>query len=67
MIPRGIRNNNPLNIRRSKDQWQGMKKTQSDRIRSDLSKSEKYSAKSDDFLRFLLYLCPVIDDFAALR
>ena len=23
MIPRGIRNNNPLNIRRSKDQWQG--------------------------------------------
>ena len=30
MIPRGIRNNNPLNIRRSKDQWQGMKKTQSD-------------------------------------
>ena len=30
MIPRGIRNINPLNIRRSKDQWQGMKKTQSD-------------------------------------
>ena len=30
MIARGIRNNNPLNIRRSKDQWQGMKKTQSD-------------------------------------
>ena len=30
MISRGIRNNNPLNIRRSKDQWQGMKKTQSD-------------------------------------
>ena len=28
MIPRGIRNNNPLNIRRSKDQWQGMKKPQ---------------------------------------
>ena len=30
MISRGIRNNNPLNIRRSKDQWQGMKKVQSD-------------------------------------
>jgi hypothetical protein len=30
MLPRGIRNNNPLNIRRSKDQWQGMKKVQSD-------------------------------------
>ena len=24
MIPRGIRNHNPLNIRRSKDQWKGM-------------------------------------------
>ena len=23
MLPRGIRNNNPLNIRRGKDQWQG--------------------------------------------
>jgi len=44
-----------------------MKKTQSDRIRSNLSKSEKYSAKSDDFLRFFAYLCHVIDDFAALR
>ena len=31
MIPRGIRNNNPLNIRRSKDQWKGMSKTQNDR------------------------------------
>jgi len=31
MLPRGIRNNNPLNIRRSKDQWQGMSKTQGDR------------------------------------
>ena len=27
---------------------------------------EKYSAKSADFLRFLLYLCHVIDDFACL-
>lgn len=30
MLPRGIRNNNPLNIRRSKDQWQGLSETQSD-------------------------------------
>jgi len=29
-IPRGIRNNNPLNIRRSKDQWKGLSKTQND-------------------------------------
>ena len=28
--------------------------------------NEKYSAKSSDFLRFLLYLCYVIDDFACL-
>ena len=31
MLPRGIRNNNPLNIRRSKDQWKGLSKTQNDR------------------------------------
>lgn len=31
MLPRGIKNNNPLNIRRSKDQWQGLSKTQGDR------------------------------------
>ena len=30
MLPRGIRNNNPLNIRRTKDQWQGLKKEQTD-------------------------------------
>ncbi len=30
MLPRGIRNNNPLNIRRTKDQWLGMKKEQTD-------------------------------------
>lgn len=30
-LPRGIRNNNPLNIRRSKDQWKGLSKTQGDR------------------------------------
>ena len=30
MTPRNIRNNNPLNIRRSKDQWQGLAAEQSD-------------------------------------
>ena len=30
MISRGIRNNNPLNIRRSKDQWQGLRAVQTD-------------------------------------
>ncbi len=30
MLPREIRNNNPLNIRRTKEQWQGMKKEQTD-------------------------------------
>ena len=29
--PRGIRNNNPLNIRRSADKWQGLKTQQEDR------------------------------------
>ena len=31
MLPRGIRNHNPLNIRRSKDQWKGMTEAQTDR------------------------------------
>lgn len=31
-LPRGIRNNNPLNIRRTgKDQWRGLRNTQSDK------------------------------------
>ena len=30
MLPRGIRNNNPLNIRRSKDLWKGLRATQQD-------------------------------------
>ena len=30
MTPRNIRNNNPLNIRRSKDNWQGLAAKQSD-------------------------------------
>ena len=28
MLPRGIRNHNPLNVRRSKDQWKGMAEVQ---------------------------------------
>ena len=32
MTPRNIRNNNPLNIRRSKDQWQGLDAKQSDSL-----------------------------------
>ena len=31
MLPRGIRNNNPLNIRRSMDQWKGLAEAQNDR------------------------------------
>ena len=31
MLSRGIRNNNPLNIRRSKDQWKGLAEAQTDR------------------------------------
>ena len=30
MLPRGIRNNNPLNIRRSRDQWKGLSREQND-------------------------------------
>ena len=30
-LPRGIRNHNPSNIRRSKDQWKGMAEVQTDR------------------------------------
>ena len=30
MLPRGLRNNNPLNIRRGKDQWQGLRAQQTD-------------------------------------
>ena len=31
MTPRGLRNNNPLNIRHGKSQWQGLSKEQNDR------------------------------------
>ena len=29
-LPRGIRNNNPLNIRKSKDKWKGLRAVQAD-------------------------------------
>ncbi len=35
MLPRGIRNHNPLNIRRSKDQWKGLAEAQNDRALTD--------------------------------
>ena len=31
MQPRGIRNNNPLNIRRSTDRWEGAREEQKDK------------------------------------
>jgi hypothetical protein len=41
MLPRGIRNNNPLNIRRTaKDQWKGMSRTQNDRSFCQFEKME---------------------------
>jgi len=30
-LPRGIRNNNPLNIRKSADKWQGLSTLQEDK------------------------------------
>ena len=35
-------------------------------FRAEFVQNEKYSTKSGDYLRFLLYLCHVIDDFACL-
>ena len=32
MLPRGLRNCNPLNIRRTKDQWKGLAEVQTDRV-----------------------------------
>ena len=43
MLTRGIRNNNPLNIRRTaKDQWKGLSKTQNDRLLT----SDRLSSRS---------------------
>ena len=44
MLPRGIRNNNPLNIRRGKDQWQGLRAQQTD---ANLT-SDRLSSRSAD-------------------
>ena len=38
--PRGIRNNNPLNIRRSGDKWQGLRALQEDRAFCQFSTME---------------------------
>jgi hypothetical protein len=38
--PRGIRNNNPLNIRRSGDRWQGLRALQEDRAFCQFSTME---------------------------
>ncbi len=37
-LPRGIRNNNPLNIRRSKDKWQGLRAQQEEKNPLSLSR-----------------------------
>ena len=33
-VPRGLRNNNPGNIRLSKDKWQGLRERQEDKVSS---------------------------------
>jgi len=40
LSPRGIRNNNPGNIRRTSDQWQGMRVIQTDRSFVQFTKPE---------------------------
>ena len=45
MLPRGIRNNNPLNIRRSKDQWQGLRAQQTDASFCQFESLETYYHK----------------------
>ena len=60
-LPRGIRNNNPLNIRRTGVNWRGLSKTQSDRSLtsgrlcsgSDEQKQASLSARYDaEFCQF---------------
>ncbi len=48
MIPRGIRNCNPLNIRRSRDQWKGLLKVQNDKslLRTYRVKYQRYSVRT---------------------
>ena len=51
MLPRGIRNHNPLNIRKSKDQWKGMTEVQTDRaIRIVVNTMRGPASRSSHFL-----------------
>ena len=43
MLARGIRNHNPLNVRRSKDQWKGMAEVQTDRALDGAGHRHGYS------------------------
>ena len=54
MLPRGIRNNNPLNIRRSKDQWKGLAEAQTDRAFVQF-KSLEYGWRAAFYLLTLTY------------
>ena len=40
MLPRGIRNHNPLNIRRSKDQWKGQVEREQSQARLNSAERE---------------------------
>ena len=49
MLPRGIRNNNPLNIRRTaKDQWKGLRAQQTDASFCQFDSKRRYSSVSSD-------------------
>ena len=54
MLPRGIRNNNPLNIRRSKDQWKGLADAQTDRAFCQF-KSLDYGWRAAFYHKYRLY------------
>ena len=45
MLPRGIRNHNPLNVRRSKDQWKGMAEVQTNRTLHEGSQNGDFSMR----------------------
>ena len=46
MTPRGIRNCNPLNIRRSKDQWKGLAERQQDAALTYYHKHRLYTIRT---------------------
>ena len=52
--PRGIRNHNPLNIRRSKNQWKGMAEVQTDRAFCQF-KSLEYLLTRTYYHKYRLY------------